>query len=93
LPAVTFMAEKAEIADFTKTGVFNLQAEVEYRTKLQDICNKIYAAAELDEILIDLKDEITSLFEAERITVFVLDGKRKELVSRQTKNGQYPECL
>jgi len=76
------MAEKADQVDFTKTGVFNLKAEVEYRTKLQAICNKIYAAAKLDEILIDLKDEITSLFEAERITVFVLDGKRKELVSR-----------
>lgn len=59
-----------------------LKAEVEYRTKLQEICNKIYAAANLDEILIDLKDEITGLFESERITVFVVDGKKRELVSR-----------
>ncbi|MFC1857557.1 ATPase, T2SS/T4P/T4SS family [Thermodesulfobacteriota bacterium] len=59
-----------------------LKAEVEYRTKLQEICNKIYGAANVDEILIDLKDEITNLFEAERITVFVIDGKKRELVSR-----------
>jgi len=60
----------------------HLKAEVEYRTKLQEICNKIYAAANLDEILIDLKDEITGLFEVDRMTVFVVDGKKRELVSR-----------
>ena len=38
-----------------------LQSEVEYRTKLQEIGNKINAARDLDEILIDLKDEITEV--------------------------------
>jgi len=64
------------------SNVQDLKSEVEYRTKLQDICNKIYAASNLDEILVNLKDEITSLFEAERITVYVVDGKTRELVSR-----------
>jgi len=59
-----------------------LKSEVEYRKKLQQICNDIYAAKNLDEILIDLKDEITSLFESERITVYVVDGIKRELVSR-----------
>ena len=63
-------------------GDQQLKAEVEYRTRLQEICNKIYAAANLDEILIDLKDEITGLFDVERMTVFVVDGKKRELVSR-----------
>jgi type II secretory ATPase GspE/PulE/Tfp pilus assembly ATPase PilB-like protein len=62
--------------------VQDLKSEVEYRTNLQNICNKIYAASNLDEILVNLKDEITSLFEAERITVYVVDGKTRELVSR-----------
>lgn len=64
------------------SNVQDLKSEVEYRTKLQNICNKIYAASNLDEILVNLKDEITSLFEAERITVYVVDGKTRELVSR-----------
>lgn len=59
-----------------------LKSEVEYRTKLQEIGNKINAASNLDEILIDLKNKITSLFEVERITVYVIDKERKELVSR-----------
>ena len=59
-----------------------LKFEIAYRKNLQDICNKIHAAANLDEILVDLKDEITGLFEAERLTVYVVDGEKRELVSR-----------
>jgi type II secretory ATPase GspE/PulE/Tfp pilus assembly ATPase PilB-like protein len=60
----------------------HLTSEVAYRTRLQEICNKINAATNLDEILIDLKSDITSLFEAERITVYVVDPQKRELVSR-----------
>ncbi len=59
-----------------------LKSEVVYRARLQKICNRINAAANLDEILIDLKDDMTSLFAAERITVYVIDGTKRELVSR-----------
>lgn len=69
----------------------SLESEVEYRKKLQDICNKIYAASNIDEILIDLKDEITDLFEAERITVYVVDGKKRELVSRFKSGDEISE--
>ncbi|MBI9084344.1 MAG: GspE/PulE family protein [Desulfobacterales bacterium] len=69
----------------------DLQSEVEYRTKLQEICNNIYAAKNLDDILINLKDEITKLFEAERITVYVVDGKNRELVSRFKSGSEVGE--
>jgi len=69
--------------------ILELTSEVAYRTRLQKICNKINAAANLDEILINLKDDITSLFEAERITVYVVDIKNRELVSR-FKSGTTP---
>ncbi len=49
-----------------------LKSEIEYRKNLQNICNKIHAADNMDEILVDLKDEITGLFEAERLTVYVV---------------------
>jgi type II secretory ATPase GspE/PulE/Tfp pilus assembly ATPase PilB-like protein len=68
-----------------------LQSEVEYRTKLQEIGNKINAARDLDEILIDLKDEITTLFDAERLTVYVVDGVKRELVSRFKSGDEISE--
>ena len=68
-----------------------LTSEVAYRTRLQKICNKINAAANLDEILINLKDDITSLFEAERITVYVVDKNKQQLVSRFKSGGDIEE--
>jgi type II secretory ATPase GspE/PulE/Tfp pilus assembly ATPase PilB-like protein len=68
-------------------GIAQLKSEVEYRAKLQDIGNKINAARDLDEILIDLKGDILQLFSAERMTVFVIDGVKRELVSR-IKSGE-----
>ena len=60
----------------------HLTSEVIYRTRLQAICNRINAASDLDEILIDIKDDITSLFAADRVTLYVVDAKNRELVSR-----------
>ena len=57
-------------------------SEVAYRTRLQEICNKINAASNLDEIFINLKDDITSLFEAERITLYIVDHQSRHLISR-----------
>jgi len=68
-----------------------LKSEIKYRKNLQDICNKIHAAANLDEILVDLKDEITGLFEAERLTFYVVDGRKRELVSRFKSGGEIGE--
>jgi type II secretory ATPase GspE/PulE/Tfp pilus assembly ATPase PilB-like protein len=77
---------KASQADTTQ-----LQDEVAYSGNLQEIGNKINAARDLDGILIDLKDEITELFNAERITVYVIDGVKRELVSRLKTGDEVAE--
>ena len=74
------MLKKSENNHGTATDVQFLKSEVAYRTNLQEIANKIYAATNLDDILINLRDDITRLFEAERLTVYVVDGKKRELV-------------
>ncbi|MBW2567774.1 MAG: GspE/PulE family protein [Deltaproteobacteria bacterium] len=85
------MLNKPAISISSPTKNQNLASEVEYRRKLQDICNKIYAASNVDEILVNLKDEITNLFEAERLTVYVVDGKKRELVSRFKSGDEMSE--
>lgn len=71
--------------------VQSLKSEVEYRTKLQEICSKIYAALNLDEIIINLKDEITGLFAAERLTIYYVDGVKREIVSRFKSGNEIGE--
>lgn len=85
------MLNNSNVLDIKVANVQSLKSEVEYRTKLQNICNKIYAASNIDEILVDLKDEITGLFEAERLTVYVVDGKKLELVSRFKSGDEISE--
>ena len=74
-----------------ENGIDNLQTEVEYRAKLQEIGNRINAARDLDEILIDLMDDITSLFSAQRMTIYVVDGVKRELVSRFKSGSEIAE--
>jgi len=75
----------------TSSDVQNLKTEVEYRTRLQEIGNKLNVATNLDEILIDLHDQILSLFNAQRMTVYVVDGIRRELVSRFKSGNEVEE--
>ncbi|MCD6585128.1 MAG: Flp pilus assembly complex ATPase component TadA [Desulfobacteraceae bacterium] len=72
-------------------AIQHLKSEVEYRTKLQEISNSIYAALNLDEILIDLKEDIIELFNAERITIYYVDGVKRELVSRFKTGNEVSE--
>ncbi|MDH3956152.1 MAG: pilus assembly protein, partial [Desulfobacteraceae bacterium] len=85
------MLSQAIIVNAKNLDSRKLKTEINYRKDLQDICNKIHAAANLDEILVDLKDEITRLFEAERLTVYVVDGKKRELVSRFKSGNEIEE--
>ena len=66
-------------------------SEVQYRTKLLQIGNKIHAAKNPDEILINLKDEIADFFGADRITIYVIDGIKRELVSRIMTGNEISE--
>ncbi len=60
----------------------NRQQTLSYYKALHDIGNQIHAAKDINEILINLREKILSLFDADRITIYVVDGKRKEVYSR-----------
>jgi hypothetical protein len=56
--------------------------ESHYRNSINAIGKRLSQANNLGETLINLKDEICELFGADRITVYVVDGVKRELVSR-----------
>jgi type II secretory ATPase GspE/PulE/Tfp pilus assembly ATPase PilB-like protein len=57
------------------------QKELSYRKRLIEIANMINSAASIQDILVDIKDKVLDLVEAERVTIFALDTKNQELFS------------
>lgn len=64
------------------TEMDTLKRQLEYRKRFMEKINEIHSAANLNDILIQLKDSIAELFHAQRITIYVADTKRNLLVSR-----------
>jgi type II secretory ATPase GspE/PulE/Tfp pilus assembly ATPase PilB-like protein len=61
--------------------VSELEEKLQLRKALVDITNRIHAAPNIKQILVDLKDGILNLFSAHAITIYVVDQSRKEIYS------------
>ena len=59
--------------------------------QMSAIADRIFGATNLNEILIDLKGDLTRLFDAERMTIYTVDGIKKELVSQFMSAGEVAE--
>ncbi|MEN6317996.1 MAG: GspE/PulE family protein [Syntrophaceae bacterium] len=75
--------------------MFNQQAVLEeqlrVRKALQDITNRIHAAQNSKQILVDLRDGILNLFDAHSITIYVVDKLRNEIYSMFLVGSQLKE--
>ena len=60
----------------------SLEEQLTFQKRLNQITNKIHSAKDTNDILLNLQNEILSLFDADRITIYVVDGGKKEIVSR-----------
>ena len=62
-------------------GGDSAQKELSYRKRLIEIANMINSASSIQDILVDIKDRMLDLVDAERVTIFALDTKNQELFS------------
>ncbi|MFH2012245.1 MAG: GspE/PulE family protein [Pseudomonadota bacterium] len=74
--------DSAKSIDSAENNFEQLKKEVEYGLVLRDITNRIHSAKNINEILVDLGDDFLKLFDADRITIYAVDGVKKELYSR-----------
>ena len=68
-----------------------LDLEPHYRSNIEAIGKRLSQANNLGETLINVKDEICDLLGADRITVYVVDGVKRELVSRFKSGNEVAE--
>jgi len=71
--------------------VTELEEKLLLRKALVDITNRIHAAQNIKQILVDLKDGILNLFNAHSITTYVVDKPRGEIYSMLLVGTQVKE--
>lgn len=59
-----------------------LQKQLQFNENLKFVTNKIHSANNINEILFQLTDTILSLFDAERLTIYLVDTTKKYLISK-----------
>lgn len=69
----------------------SIDEKLRIRKALQDITNRIHAAQNIKQILVDLKDGILNLFNTHSITTYVLDKARNEIYSMFLAGTQLKE--
>lgn len=75
----------------TKEELEKLRNLVAYNENLKNITHQIHAAENTDDILLNLKDKILSLFDAERITIYAVDHAKKEIYSKMKEGNEAAE--
>jgi type II secretory ATPase GspE/PulE/Tfp pilus assembly ATPase PilB-like protein len=60
----------------------NLAEKLQFQTKLQVVTNKIHATKNIDEIILELSQELCSLFNADRLTIYLASEDKGSIVSK-----------
>jgi GAF domain-containing protein len=55
---------------------------LEFTKNLNQVTNKIHATSNIDEIMLDVSKDICSLFNADRLTIYVVGEDRASLISK-----------
>jgi len=66
----------------TGQNLAEMSHKLEFQKRLQAVTNKIHATSNIDEIMLELSQDICSLFEAERLTIYVLSEDRTSIISK-----------
>jgi len=77
--------------NFPTKQISELEEKLQIRKALQDITNRIHAAQNIKEILVDLKEGILQLFAAENMTIYVVDRNSNEIYSMFLAGTQLKE--
>ena len=79
------------VGPLNKTSATIMNGNSKVRKELLDITNSIHAAQNIKQILVDLKGEILKLFNANSLTIYVVDKLRNEIYSMFLAGTQLKE--
>ncbi len=65
-----------------RSGVSDIAVRLEFAKNLGHVTNKIHATSNIDGIMLDVNKDICALFNADRLTIYVLEDDKVSLVSK-----------
>jgi type II secretory ATPase GspE/PulE/Tfp pilus assembly ATPase PilB-like protein len=65
-----------------QNNVNDMGAQLEFTKNLNQVTNKIHATNNIDEIMLDVSKDICSLFNADRLTIYVVGEDKASLISK-----------
>jgi type II secretory ATPase GspE/PulE/Tfp pilus assembly ATPase PilB-like protein len=71
----TVLQSKPAVAD-------NLAEKLSFQQKLQTVTNKIHATKNIDEIILEMSQELCTLFNADRLTIYLLSEDKGSIISK-----------
>jgi type II secretory ATPase GspE/PulE/Tfp pilus assembly ATPase PilB-like protein len=65
-----------------QANVHEMGAQLEFTRNLNQVINKIHATSNIDEIVLDVSKDICALFNADRLTIYVVGEDKTSLISK-----------
>src|SRR3954471_13207812 len=63
-------------------NVADMSAKLAFSKKLQAVTNRVHSTANIDEIILDVSRDICQLFEADRMTVYIMSEDGSSIISK-----------
>ncbi|MCX7142079.1 MAG: GspE/PulE family protein [Proteobacteria bacterium] len=63
-------------------GSADVNARLMFSKNLQNVTNKIHATSNIDEIMLEVSTDICSLFNADRLTIYIVGEDKQSIVSK-----------
>ena len=64
------------------TGSADVNARLMFSKNLQNVTNKIHATSNIDEIMLEVSSDICNLFNADRLTIYIVGEDKQSIVSK-----------
>jgi len=74
-----------------KQDINQLQKQLQFNEKVKYVINRIHSARNITEILVQMQSEILGLFDADRITIYAVNPKTRELFSKHMAGDEVKE--
>jgi type II secretory ATPase GspE/PulE/Tfp pilus assembly ATPase PilB-like protein len=77
-----WMSNETTFQEERRRNVSEIEVRLQFTKSLNHVINKIHATSNIDEIMLDVSKDICNLFNADRLTIYVVAEDKASLISK-----------